>query len=155
MASMKEVRRGRVLIGRLDHGADLLGEIASLCRGADIRLARIQAIGAVQKARLAYYDQAGKTYRSFEFSQPLEILSLAGNVSIRDEEPAVHAHLVLGDAKGNAFGGHLAEGTVVFACECIVEELVGAELVRAYDAPTGLPLWNIQSLERKVNREQG
>ncbi len=145
---MKEVQRGRLLVGRLDHGADLLGEITAICRDADVRLARIQAIGAVQKARLAYYDQTEKTYRSFEFSQPLEILSLAGNVSIRDGEPAVHAHLVLADAEGNAFGGHLAEGTVVFACECMIEELVGEEFVRNHDEPTGLPLWKIQSSEK-------
>jgi len=55
----------------------------------------------------------------------------------------VHAHVTLSNARGEAFGGHLAAGTVVFSAECIIEELVGPEYVRSHDETTGLPLWKI------------
>jgi predicted DNA-binding protein with PD1-like motif len=140
---MKPVERGRLLIGKLDHGADLLEEITAICRDGGILLGRVQAIGAVQKVRLAYYNQQDKTYEFFELNEPLEILSLTGNVSIKDGRPMVHAHVVLSNARGESFGGHLASGTVVFAGECMVEEFIGQEYVRGHDETTGLPLWEI------------
>ena len=143
MATMKQVDRGQVLIGKLEHGSDLLAEIAALCRDAGIRLGRVQAIGAVRKARLAYYDQQGRTYTFIELDEPLEILNLAGNVSIKDGQPMVHAHVTLANAQGKTFGGHLAEGTTVFAGECVVEEFSGQEYHRLHDETTGLPLWDI------------
>ncbi|MEN7973896.1 MAG: PPC domain-containing DNA-binding protein [Verrucomicrobiota bacterium] len=143
MATMKQAERGRVLIGKLEHGADLLEEITAICREADIRLGRVEAIGAIQKARLAYYDQQSKTYEFFDLDEPLEILNLTGNVSIKDGQPMLHAHVTLSNEKGESFGGHLAPGTIIFAGECIVEELLGPEYVRGHDETTGLPLWEI------------
>ena len=143
MATMKQARRGTVWIGKLEHGADLLDEITAVCREAGIQLGRVQAIGAVQRARLACYDQQGKAYEFFDLGEPLEILNLTGNISTKDGQPMVHAHVVLSKGQGETFGGHLAAGTVVFAGECIVEELLGLEYVRRYDETTGLPLWDI------------
>ena len=40
-------------------------------------------------------------------------------------------------------GGHLAPGTIVFACELIIEAFDGQELNRGMDRETGLPLWNM------------
>ena len=41
----------------------------------------------------------------------------------------------------NAFGGHLAQGTIIFACEIIIHAFEGPELTISYDDITGLPLW--------------
>jgi predicted DNA-binding protein with PD1-like motif len=95
----------------------------------------------VKTARVGYYDQQTREYQFHQLDQPMEILNLAGNVSLKDGEPIVHAHITLADENGNAYGGHLAAGTVVFACECLVQELVGDELNRGLDEQTGLPLW--------------
>jgi predicted DNA-binding protein with PD1-like motif len=43
---------------------------------------------------------------------------------------------------GNVFGGHLMNGTEIFAAEFYIEELFGQDLVREENDPqTGLPLW--------------
>ena len=55
----------------------------------------------------------------------------------------VHAHVTLSDEQGNAFGGHLAPGTVIFACEFVIQELAGDALTRGFDEQTGLPLWQM------------
>jgi predicted DNA-binding protein with PD1-like motif len=73
----------------------------------------------------------------------LEITSLTGNVSIKDGKPLVHVHVTLADKKGNAFGGHLAEGTIVFACEVCIQVFQGEPLKRGFDKTTGLPLWEM------------
>lgn len=138
---LKRLRGTEVLMGRLQRGDDLLEALTAVVTREGVRLGRVEALGAVEKARIGYYDQAGFAYRYLEFDHDLEILALVGNVSLRDGQPMVHAHVTLGDAEGRAFGGHLAPGTRVFACEFAVEVLEGGELHRGHDEATGLPLW--------------
>jgi predicted DNA-binding protein with PD1-like motif len=73
----------------------------------------------------------------------MEIVSLYGNVSLKDGRPFAHLHVVLPDEQGNGKGGHLvAGGAPVFACEVTIEEYSGPELVRNFDEQTGLFLWD-------------
>jgi uncharacterized protein len=137
----ESVRAGRAVLGRIGFETDLLEELARVCREESIRLGRVEAIGAVRRACLGYYDQDAREYRYRDLDEHLEILALAGNVSLKDGEPVVHAHITLGNEEGRAFGGHLAPGTIVFACEFLIRELTGADLSRGFDEPTGLPLW--------------
>lgn len=143
MATFKEVARSRCVMGRLGHGKDLLEELTGLADKLGVRLGRVRAIGAVKKARLGYYDQERREYRFFELARPLEVTGLIGNVSLKDGRPMVHAHVTLADEEGRAWGGHLVPGTVVFACEFVMEILDGPELVRELDDETGLPLWRM------------
>ena len=136
-----EVQKARILMGKLQHGDDLLNGLTALCKEHHVQLGKITAIGAVQKARLEYYNQWNKQYEEAVLPKPLEISSLLGNVSLKDGEPIVHAHVTLADSDGNAYGGHLAEGTVVFATEYVIEVYEGAKLERQFDGVTGLPLW--------------
>ena len=53
----------------------------------------------------------------------------------------VHAHVTLTDGEGKAIGGHLAPGTIVFACEVVIHAFEGPTLERGRDEVTGLPLW--------------
>jgi uncharacterized protein len=133
---------GRRIMGRLAKGGDLLGALEKYCQELNITLGEVTAIGAVTKARVGYYDQAAQKYQFLEFNQPLEIISLMGNVSLKDGKPFVHAHITLGGDKGQALGGHLAEGTIVFAGEFILQEYHSDQtLVRQLDKATGLFLW--------------
>jgi hypothetical protein len=143
MATYNEVHPGRCFIGKLDYGSDLLGELTSVCEKEKIHLGTVEAIGAVQKARCGIYYQQAKEYNFFEIDEELEITSLLGNISIRDGKPMVHAHATFTDEKGNAFGGHLAEGTIVFACEFVIRTFSGADHIREKDKQTGLPLWKM------------
>lgn len=138
----ESVKPGRIIMGRLQRGDDLLLSLERICSDRNIRLGEIRAIGAVEHAKIAYYDQDGRKYASIDLAKHLEILSLAGNVSIRDGKPFIHAHLAYADSQGNAFGGHLAEGTRVFACEFTISEYVSEKVFeRVHDDATGLFLW--------------
>jgi predicted DNA-binding protein with PD1-like motif len=130
-------------MGSLPHGSDLLGELIDLCVQEKVRLGRIEALGSVQRARLGFYHQQAREYRYHTINTPLEIASFSGNVSLREESPFVHAHMVLAGIKGESFGGHLSSGTLVFACEFIIEVFDGPELPREYDRKTGLGLWKV------------
>jgi len=133
--------KGRVFIGKLPFQEDLLYQIEALAREENIHCAKVEIIGAVQKAVISYYHQEKKQYQDLEFNKHLEILSCTGNISLKDGNPKAHVHIVLGDNRGNTLGGHLQKGTVIFASEIIVQEIIGPELHRGYDQDTGLPLW--------------
>ena len=141
MTMLKEVQSRGLYMGKLPHGSDLLEEITSICTEKQIRLGRIEALGAVQQARLGFYDQKTREYEFFHLDQGLEITNLVGNISVKEGQPMVHAHVTLTDSTGRAYGGHLAQGTKVFACEFVLEVFDGPALQREYDQTTGLPLW--------------
>ena len=54
MATIREVNAVKLFMGKLTYGADLLEEITKVCIDQSICLGRIEALGAVQKARLGY-----------------------------------------------------------------------------------------------------
>jgi uncharacterized protein len=137
----REFVRGRRVVARLGHGDDLLAAIAAVADEHGMAMAEVRAIGALQRARLAFYDQAAKTYGEFAVDAPVELVALLGNVSRRDGATAVHVHATLAGHDGACLGGHVAPGCVVFACELVLQELVGETLERRHDEVTGLPLW--------------
>jgi predicted DNA-binding protein with PD1-like motif len=141
MTFIKDVRSERLLMGRLSRGGDLLGELMDVCGREKISLGRVEVIGAVERARLGYYHQVSKEYRTLALNEPLEIASFQGNISVRDDGPFVHAHITLANERGMTFGGHLLSGSVVFAAEFIIETFTGPSFVRTFDEDTGLHLW--------------
>ncbi|MBN1765220.1 MAG: DNA-binding protein [Sedimentisphaerales bacterium] len=141
MPTYHELQPRQVFMGKLNHGADLLEELTEVSREKNISLGRVEAIGAVQKARIGYYDQENKEYLFFDLNTPMEMLNLTGNISMRDGSPMVHAHIILADSQGRACGGHLAPGTIIFACEFIIQAFQGPSHQRTHDQTTGLPLW--------------
>lgn len=130
-------------MGKLRYGCDLLEELTKIAAERDIRLGRVEGIGAVQKARIGFYDQETRIYQYRDFDQPMEITSLTGNISLKDGQPFVHAHISLADISGKTSGGHLAAGTIIFACEFLLESFDGLVFQRNLDEATGLALWSL------------
>jgi uncharacterized protein len=139
---MNHYRTKRTIIGQLASGSDLYEEMTKIVQREDILIGRIQGIGAVTQAKIGYYDQNKNEYINLEFSGGMEIVSLTGNISMRDGKPFIHAHIVLSDREGKTYGGHLLPGTKLFACELFIEEFDGEKLIRTKDGRTGLFLWD-------------
>ncbi len=136
-----EYGRGRRVVARLAHDGDLLEEIAAVADAHGMQAAELRAIGALKTARLAFYDQTAHEYGEFSVDAPVELLGLLGNVTRKDGSTFVHAHATLAGHDGACVGGHVAPGCVIFACELILQELVGEPLEREFDEVTGLALW--------------
>jgi predicted DNA-binding protein with PD1-like motif len=143
MTEFISVAAKEIIMGKLSHGCDLLEELTNIAIKRGVKLGRIEAIGAVKKAHIGFYHQDIQEYHFKSFDQPLEITKLVGNISLKDDQPFVHAHITLADDSGKSFGGHLAPGTIVFACEFILEIFDGPALNRSLDQETGLLLWSI------------
>ena len=140
-AGFQQLTAGRAFVGRLETGSDLVGDIERFCAERGITAAQVTVVGAVRRARYAYYEQGDKRYRELESATHHEIVGFVGNISLRDDRPFLHAHATLADADGATVGGHLLTGCEVFAAEVMIRELAGVSLVRMPDEETGLALW--------------
>jgi hypothetical protein len=136
-----EAGAGRVFVGRLAAGSDLVDEIERLCAERGVRAAWVSVIGAVRHVTYAYFDQTDHRYIELESDTHHEITGFVGNISLRDGNPFLHAHATFGDARGETVGGHLLRGIEVFAAEVQIREITDVELIRTLDEETGLALW--------------
>ena len=101
-------------------------------------------IGAVSRARIAYFNVSKREYEDIELDEQLEVLSLAGNVALHDGEPLIHAHVTLGRRDGSVLGGHLRTGIVRPTLEIILR-VISAPLERAVEPEYGLPALKLEN----------
>jgi predicted DNA-binding protein with PD1-like motif len=123
-------------------GSDLLRELQKFVLAKNITLAWLSGVGAVSRATIRYYDQPKQEWVDLVLDRNLEVAGMWGNVSLLNGEPIVHAHIVLADDQGRCYGGHLADGTVVFNLEILMTTLSGPAVTRKMDAQTGLTIWH-------------
>lgn len=141
MMDERSTKDPRTFIERIPTGEDLVLYLEDLARRRHIGTAWISGIGAVKRAALATYNQTAHRYEPISFDEPLELLSLTGNISMRDGEPFAHVHAVLARRDGSTVGGHVVAGTTVFLTELRITEKEGAWLERESDETTGLAVW--------------
>jgi predicted DNA-binding protein with PD1-like motif len=99
-----------------------------------------KAIGALSSAKLGWFNWETKKYEiSVALDEQVELLSLIGDIALKDGEPQVHAHMVVGKSDGTAFGGHLQKATVRPTCEVILTE-TPRHLQKQIDPESGLAL---------------
>lgn len=130
---------------KINHGDDLHRSLSNYCLKNKIKAGLIIAIGALKKAKLSFYDQFKRKYLIKSLNRPLEILSGLGNVSLKAGRPFVHVHLTVSDKTGRVYGGHLEEGSIVFACEAAILEASGQPLMRKFNKLTGLNLFDFKN----------
>jgi predicted DNA-binding protein with PD1-like motif len=121
-------------------GDEAMAGLKSFAREQRLSAAQFTAIGAFERATLAYFDWEAKEYRHIPINEQAEVLTLAGDVSEKpDGSPEVHAHVVIGRRDGTTRGGHLMKGHVRPTLEVILTESP-AHLRRRHDERSGLSL---------------
>ena len=129
-------------IVKLEKDTDLLDSLTNYAKENNIQAAEINFIGAVQSAKVLYFNQEKKKYDEHIMDQPYEVLSGIGNISLLDDKPFVHVHVVLADSTGKAFGGHHDKGTKVWLIEAFIHEVDSKNLVRNFDENICLSVWS-------------
>lgn len=134
-----ESRLGRTIFARLAENEDLLEAINRQAGRSNIAAGFFILIGTLKKAKLGFY-QHGK-YETIAVAGPLEIVSCLGNISLKDQEIVVHAHIAVANEKGEVFGGHLLPGCLVsLTGELTLIETPEIRLLRKFDEKTKLHL---------------
>jgi predicted DNA-binding protein with PD1-like motif len=116
--------------------------LVEFARANALGASQFTAIGAFSDVTLGYFDWNAKKYQRIPLREQVEVLSLIGDVALKDGEPKVHAHVVVGRSDGSTRGGHLLEGHVRPTLELILTESP-AHLRKEIDEETGLALIRI------------
>ncbi len=62
------------------------------------------------------------SYEEIPVREQVEVVSLVGDIALRDGEPALHAHVVLARRDGSTVGGHLRRAIAWPTLEVVVTE---------------------------------
>ncbi len=131
----------RIIVAKLEKGEDLLESLAALAKKYEMVSGFFNAIGALSEANIGFFEKG--EYKSIKLELDLELVSCIGNISYREGELVVHAHIVVGDKEGKAFGGHVLNGCIVsVTCEIFLIE-INQRIRRTEDKATGLFLLDL------------
>jgi len=124
----------------LDTGDEILSSLKAFARTERLSSSSFKAIGALSKVELGWFDWDTKKYETaVRLEEQVELLSLIGDIALKDNEPQVHAHLVVGGKDGTAHGGHLLSATVRPTCEIVLTESP-KHLQKEIDPESGIAL---------------
>lgn len=122
----------------LDKDQKLLETLTKIVTQEKIKGGHLTAIGALKDTELGFYELHKKDYIRKTFDKgDFELVSLIGNISLKDGAPYVHAHAALGKEDFSIFGGHLFEAKVAVTAEIYIAEF-GALPEREVDPDVGL-----------------
>jgi predicted DNA-binding protein with PD1-like motif len=130
---------GHQWILKLDKEEEIINTVTSFCRENQINLGSISGIGAIDQAKIGFFDTKRKKYETRDLSGDLEIASLVGNVTLKDDKPFLHLHVTLANEEWKVFGGHLFEARVSATCEIFLIESI-EHIARKLDTNSGLYL---------------
>lgn len=134
---MQSKEKKNIIFVRLFPDEDVNEQLKKACKLHDVKTAVvISGIGQLKKAQLGYFKEKGN-YAPENFDNPLEILSLSGNICKQKNDYILHLHAVLGDEKKNAVGGHFIEGKISITGEIVLLK-TNLDVERKLDEKTGL-----------------
>lgn len=129
----------RTFVLVFETGDEVMEGLLAFAREHDLSAARFTAIGAFSEVVLGYFDWQRKDYDRIPVREQVEVLALTGDVALDKDEPAVHAHVVVGRRDGTTRGGHLLEALVRPTLEVMLVE-APAVLRKRVDEESGLAL---------------
>ena len=86
--------------------------LTNFCKNMNIQNGQVSGIGAVKNIELGAYDLGNKSYIRRNFGSIYELVSFQGNITLKEGEPFIHAHITISNHKMEIHGGHLFEMTV-------------------------------------------
>lgn len=127
---------------RLERGEEAIETLTSFVAQNKIPCGFLQGIGAISDVELGYFNVKAKRYKTKKIKQTLEVVSLLGNISYKDNKPFVHLHVSLADADQKLVGGHFFKGTVAVTLEIFIR-VIKRKLTRNHDPEMGFYFWDL------------
>lgn len=131
---------GSTIVARIDKGEEILDKVKEIALKENIKLASINALGAVSEFTVGVFKTDEKKYYSNEFKGYYEIVSLTGTINTMNDEFYTHLHMSAGDDTGKVFGGHLNRAIVSATCEMVIN-IIDGRVDRYFDEEIGLNLF--------------
>lgn len=136
------MKHRETIVARAGRGEEIVSFIAAIAKREAVRAASVSGIGVLRNSELGYFDYEKKKYLKKILPDEMELLSLAGNVTVSEGEPFVHCHAVLSGRDFQTAGGHLFRGEVAVTAEVFIQVLEG-EITRTFNPATSLRLMDL------------
>lgn len=145
---------GRILVGRLHPGADLIGGLEGACDEHGIRFASVVACyGSLASAGFKFLQlppgEARARLMPHRIDDRVEFMGGQGLVcETPTGERATHLHGSVSDATGAVLGGHFetGENPVYNNMDFVIQELLDVRLVREHDPETDTTEMRVEHL---------
>ena len=125
---------------RMERGEEIVEQVRRFAEREGVKLASVQALGAVDDFTVGVYNVAEKQYHARSFQGAYEIVSLVGTINTMNGEVYTHLHMSAGDEEGRVFGGHLSRGVISARVEMVVT-LIPGTVDRQLDESIGINLF--------------
>jgi hypothetical protein len=123
MRSKQIAEEPKTLVVILDTGDEILSSLKYVAQTEHLAGSSFKAIGGLSDVELGWFNWETKKYQTaVKLQEQVELLSLIGDIALKNGQPQVHAHLVIGRRDGTAHGGHLLKATVGPTCEIVITE---------------------------------
>ncbi len=128
---------------RFEKGEEVVSSLITFAKQHNIVGAFLYGLGGALSARLAMYLLDEQRYEYTDFTGPLEIASLTGNIARKaDDSVHVHCHAVISSRDLAAHAGHLAEVVAGGTVEIFIDLRTQA-MRRIEDQTVGLALLDL------------
>ena len=128
MSSRKE---GNLIVFKFEDGKDVIESLKRVTKEHKIQSGIIlSGIGMLRNFEISFYSREKAEYVTNKFNEPVELLSLSGNISLRNNETFFHLHVALAKEDKSAIGGHLKKATVHNTLEGVIVKFSEIKLTR-------------------------
>ena len=137
---MKYRKIGEKIFVSLQSGDLINKSLTEISVKENISNAWINGIGAIDSVEVGYMDVVNKKYQKRNFNDNYELISLIGNISIKDGVPFVHTHITFSDTEYKVFGGHLFDANITATGEIILT-VADSKIDRQFNENVGIHTW--------------
>jgi predicted DNA-binding protein with PD1-like motif len=102
----------------------------------------MMGLGAVRSVTVSYWNADSQQYETHELEEQMEVISLVGNVALREGEPFAHIHLGLSRRDLSMVGGHFNAAIAHPLLEIWLTP-IDATVTRSLDESCGLYLLDL------------
>lgn len=139
---MKYKRNKNIIIARIDRNEEILSCLKEIALKENIKLANLNAIGAVKEVEIGAYEVSSKEYFKNKYEGEFEIVSLTGSINTMNDEYYSHLHIAFAGKDNKVLGGHLNKAVISATCEMFIY-IIDDSVDRKKDEETGLNLFDL------------
>jgi len=126
---------------RLEKGEECIASLTHFCKTFSLHTGHINGIGAVREAEIGWFDPTKKQYSTRTLHENMEIVTLTGNLTMKEKEPFLHLHATFSKENLEVIGGHLFRAVISVTAEFFLQTFP-VMLTRNKEEETGLFLWD-------------
>jgi len=120
-----------LIVFRFEDGKDVVESLKRVTEEHQIRSGVVLGgIGMLRDFEISFYSREKAGYVTSKFDEPVELLSLSGNISLCNNETFFHLHVALAKEDKSAIGGHLKRATVHNTLEGVIVKFSEIKLKR-------------------------